>query len=290
MEFVEFTDIADWIFLYAGDIYKRNMWAYFLIGACCFGVLFIFKAIALFTIAKREGYAHKWMAFVPFLNTYYIGVVSEKNRIFGLKARTVSIVAAAVEFAYVAMYIIYCVAQALIFYGGYARPVYESASIGETYLNLFSYYEISNLPASLSWAGWVYAYFYNAFLYWLSLLCVISNVLLMITFFQTYSCRYYVPMALFSALFPIGGILMFAVRNNAGKNYAQYVKERQYQRYRQYQEYMRQNGGYDNRDNTSGGDPYGNAGNRPSAPDDPFGGMGESGDKEHKDDDPFGDF
>ena len=280
MEFFEFTSMADTFFrLFGGDVHKQYMWAYFLIGGICFAAVYVFQAIALFTIAGREGYKNRWMAFVPFLNTYYIGVVAEKNRIFNFKAKQVSVVAAVLEFVYVVMFAVYFTAQFIIFDGGFAVPEYELMVIGGAEANVFTgYYTISELPHGLAWAGWVFGYFPNAFLSWLSLLCLVVNIFLMIAFFQTYSCRHYVLFAFLSVLFPVKGIFMFAVRNNSGKNYGQYLKEKQQRQYQAYQEYMRQNGGYNNYNNynPNGQNPYNGGsyygGN--STPKDPFDGMG----------------
>ena len=296
MEFVTFTDFADALFLVIGnDVYKRYMWVYLLIGAIGFAIIYAFKAVALFTIARREGYNNSWMAFVPFLNTYYIGVVSEKNKIFNIRPKNMAIVAAVAEFLYVVLNVIYYVAQFLIFQGGYATPDTGYMVIGNVETPYFTgTYTLAELPASLEWAGWVNAYFANAFLSWLSIICLLSNIFVLIAFFQTYSCRYYVLFSLLSAIFPLSGIFIFVVRNNAGKNYAQYLKEKQYRQYQQYQEYMRQNGGFNN---PNGSDPYNGGSAFGSAPPkDPFDGMGSSdngangGSSGSGSDDPFGDF
>ena len=66
MEFITFADFADTLFmLFGDDYYKRYMWAYFLIGGIGFAIIYIFKSVALYTIARREGFANSWMAFVP---------------------------------------------------------------------------------------------------------------------------------------------------------------------------------------------------------------------------------
>ena len=279
MEIFEFAEVAEVFFLWFGnDVLKQYMWAYFLIGGVCFAVVYAFQAIALYTIAGREGYKNRWMAFVPFLNTYYTGVVAEKNKIFNFKAKQVAIAAAALEFVYVALSIVYTVAQFMIFNGGYAVPEYEIGTWAGIEMSLFTgSYTLSELPETLAWAGWVSTYFPNAFLSWIRLLSVAANIFLLISFFQTYSCKYYVLFALLSVFFPIKGILMFAVRKNTGKNYSQYLREKQQRQYQQYQEYMRRNGGYDNYNNPNGQNPYGGSyygGN--SAPQDPFDGMGGS--------------
>lgn len=271
MEFFDFATVAEALFF--NDVGKHYMWAYLVIAGVCFAVVYVFQSIGLYTIACRGGFKNKWMAFVPFLNVYYIGVLSDKNKIFNFKAKYVAIVAAALEFAYVALYALYYVAQFLIFDGGYAVPEYELFTVGGLEYNIVTSYNISSLPHGLEWAGTVYKYFPNAVLSWISLLNVVASIFLLIAFFQTYSCRHYVLFALLSVFFPIKGILMFAVRNNAGKNYGQYLRERQQQQYRDYQEYMRRNGGYNNynvQNPYNGGSYFG--GN--SAPQDPFDGMG----------------
>lgn len=255
------------------------MWAYLLIAGVCFAVVYVFQSIGLYTIACRGGFKNKWMAFVPFLNTYYIGVLAEKNKIFNFKAKYVAIVAAVLEFVYVCLSALYIVAKFLIFDGGYAVPEYEIYTyLGAEYTILS--YNLSSLPHGLAWAGTVYNYFPNAVLSWISMLNLVVTIFLLIAFFQTYSCRHYVLFALLSVFFPIKGIFIFAVRNNAGKNYGQYLREKQQRQYQAYQEYMRRNGGfnnggynnYNNQNPYNGGSYFG--GN--STPRDPFDGMGES--------------
>lgn len=305
MEFVTFTEIADAFFLILfKDVYKRYMWAYFLIGAVCFAVLHTFKAIALYVIARREGFKNRWMAFIPFFSTYYIGVVSDKNKVFRMKAKSVALAAAIIEFLCVAMNIVYYVAQYIIFDGGYAVPDYATSQIGnEMFEYFYGEYTIQGLPDNLYAIGWIYAYFSNAFLYWLSLLSMLSNLFLLICFFQTYACKRYVLFSLLSILLSVSGVFMFAVRNNRGRNYGQYLRERQQIRYQQYQEYLRQNGGYNNPNNPNwqnGSNPY-NGGSYygGNTPPDPFDGMGGGGDNGSSsgssssgsdNDDPFGDF
>ncbi len=45
--------------------FTDTLWVQFLIGGLCFLIVFVFEAIALYTIARREGYKNKWMAY-PF--------------------------------------------------------------------------------------------------------------------------------------------------------------------------------------------------------------------------------
>ena len=55
------------------------------------------------------------MAFIPFFNTYYIGVCAQKNKCFNaISAKTVGIITAVFEFVLVAAYIVYHVAYSLV--------------------------------------------------------------------------------------------------------------------------------------------------------------------------------
>ncbi len=272
MEFFEIASIAELAFL--SDVYKRYLWAYLVIGACVYAVLFIMRAVALYTISKREGFKNGWMAFVPFLSTYYIGVVSDKNNVFRTKAKNVSMIAAAVEFVYCALAVLYYVAMYKIFKGGYATPKYDTMVYG-TQIEILTGYEL-NLPANLAWAGWIYSSFQDYVLYWVQLVYVILTVFVLVAFFRTYASQRYVLFSVLSALFPVSAIFMFVVRNNRGKNYIEYVREQQQRQYRMYQEYMRNSGQGGEGNSYYGGyqgNPYEQQ--RPETPpDDPFGGLG----------------
>lgn len=292
MEFFDIVSITELAF--TGDVYKRYLWAYFVIAACVFAVLYILQAVALYTIASREGFKNKWLAFVPILNTYYIGVVSDKNNVFRAKAKTVALAAAVVEAIYCAMSIVYYVAEFAIFKGGYAEPVYETIVYG-TQFDILTGYEL-NLPDNLVWAGWVYGNMREFVMYWVQLAHLVLKLFVFVAFFRTYAAPRYMLFAVLSSLFPLGGVFMFAVRRNRGKNYMQYVREQQQRQYRMYQEYLRNNGGADgqNGPNYGGGqgDPY--AQRRPQTPpDDPFGGLGNDGGgsgNDGKPSDPFDEF
>ncbi|MDE5766021.1 MAG: hypothetical protein K2I17_02510 [Clostridia bacterium] len=280
MEFFETADLAELLFF--TDVYKRYMWAYLLIAGLVFAILYVFKAVALFTIARREGYKNSWMAFVPLVNTYYIGVVSDKNRIYGAKPKYISLAAALLETAYVALGVLYYVAKFIIFKGGYAAPEYSTFVLaGGTTMEIPNgNYTPVNLPESLDWAWWVLSHLQDYIMYWVQLALIILNVFLLISFFRTYASSRYLLFSILCVIFPVTGIIMFAVRNNRGRNYMEYIKEQQQRQYRMYQEYMRngQGGPYGQGGSYYGGnaDPYAQQ-RQNTPPDDPFGGLGASG-------------
>lgn len=290
MELFQFTKIVDTAMLYSGDYERRFLWLSVTIGAVLFAGVYMLEAIALYTIAKRGGYKHKWFAFVPFLNTYYIGVLSEKNRIFNAKAKYFSLAAAIFEAVYFVLSTISLVAMFLIFYGGYAEPQFEEAIVGGRGYTVFtSSYLSINLPESLEWA-WEYYRIYVGYVdYFLEIIWVGLQVFILSAFFRTYASPRYMLFTILSAIFPIKGIFMFCVRNNRPKNYGEYVRERRRMQYQAYQAYMQNHGGYPRGDdgNPSGGAP------KKDEPDDPFGGLGGNGTNSYNGksspDDPFGD-
>ena len=252
-------------------------WVQFLIGGLCFAIVFIFQAIALFVIASREGYKNKWMAFVPFLNTYYIGVCAQKNKFYNIDTKKIGIAAAVLEAALFSLYVLYFVACAKVI-------DYETFTVRETVTGAkYREYYLENVPVELNWAAWMYNYMDRYILSTLSIIYLLLEVSLLICFFQTYASRRYVIFTLASVLFPIQGILFFVVRNNRGVNYRDFVRgeqARQYRMYQQYQQTVNQNPYNRNPyDGPSGyKDPYdGRSGDTGVKPEDPFGDLGGSG-------------
>ena len=297
MEFFEFANIVETAFI--TDVYKRYLWAYLLIAGCCYAILHVFKAVALYTIANREGFKNKWMAFIPFFSTYYVGVVAEKNSVFKAKARHISLAAALVEIVFCSLSAVYYVAAFAIFNGGYAAPQYTTGvAMGGTYEIPNGTYNPVNLPANLNWAWWITMNMRNYITGWIEVAYLILNVFVLSAFFRTYSSSRYLLFTILCVIFPVTGIVMFAVRNNKGRNYIEYVREQQQRQYRMYQDYMRGQmngqggyGNYGNYGNYGGGqnDPYAQQ-RRTNPPEDPFGGLGASGSNGRGGEDPFNDF
>lgn len=265
MDFFEYASVA--------ATFVNKLWVQLLVGGICFAIVFVFQAIALFTIAKREGYKNKWMAFVPFLNTYYIGVCAQKNKFHTVDARTIGLLTAVFEFILFAFYVLYYVACYLV--SGYEV---EQATVitffGVT--RTATEYSLVGVPEKLAWAAWMYNYMYRYILRFVDLLFLVCQVCLLITFFQTYACRRYVLFAVTSILFPIQGILFFVVRNNKALNYKEFLRNEQARVYRMYQQQQQQNFNRNpyNQNPYSGTPGDGAPENGRSGPEDPFGDLG----------------
>ncbi len=257
MDFFEFTGIAG-MFIPSSLHPFTALWVALLIGGILFAVVYGFQAAALWVISGREGYKHRWMSFVPFLNTYYIGVLSEKNRIYNIPAKRFSLVLAILEAVCVGLFIFDYVCSGIVFAGDLYVEVTQTDMI--TGLEYASGYAASTAIQG-TWLAWVFDYFSGYVLNWINLAYILFNVLVVISFFQTYACRYFVVYSLFSVFFPIKGILFFVVRKNRSTNYRNYVRNQQQARYEMYQQYNRQNGG-----NPYGYNPYTGQPNRPGSP------------------------
>lgn len=263
-----------------------SWWVSYLVGGLCYAIVFIFSAVALYTIARREGYKHRWMAFIPFFNTYYIGVCGQKNKCLNLDAKKVSLVTAILEFLLVIGFCVLYIGNALLASGGYLRLEYEDTAYGV----ITSYYTPVNVPANLAWAEWCFNYLDTCVLWWLQLVYLFLEVMVLSCFFQTFAARRYFIFTLTSILFPIQGILFFVLRNNAGMNYREYMRREQERQYRMYRQYNRQNqnpynNSYNPYDNPYNQNPYSHGGSGGSSPqggsssaDDPFSEFGSGSD------------
>ena len=294
MDFFEYTSLVDSMAT-AFDA-PIELWLAMVIGGLCFLIVYIFQAVGLYTIASREGYGHKWMAFVPFFNTYYLGVCGQKNRFFNLDTKKVALTAAIIEAVLFCGYVLYYIAYFNVL--GFIETV---ANVRQTeWGNIVSYEPHVNEillaeHTELAWARWVYENLDVLVLNWISLVFVFIKIVVLNCFFQTYSARHYFLFTLACIFFPVQGIMVFAVRNNKGMSYAEYmrrVQERMYRQYRTQQNYYQNpynnsySGGYQQPPQNSAGqqgEPY----SRP--PEDPFSEFGSSN-SQTGNSDPFDEF
>ena len=233
MDFFQFASFMLNFFMMSDTPNPPNrLWVCLVVGALCFLIVYIFQAVGLFVIAKRERYPHKWMIFIPFFNTYYIGVCAQKNKIYNVKAKNFALAAAIIEVVLVVGYILYFVAAFKMW--DYLTWMPEYFSNGE-----IAYYvpeSISGEPENLYWLAWIFANFNNLILSLADLVFIVIKMLLLMAFFRTYATRYYLAFSIVGAFFPLAGILIYAVRNNAGISYMDYVNKMREQSYRMYQQ------------------------------------------------------
>ena len=277
MDFFEYATIA------LQFVNSKTLYVPLIVGALCFLTVFVFQAIGLYTIAAREGLKNKWMAFVPFLNTYYIGVCGQKNRAFAsVNTKTLSLAASILEALLVVGHVVYYVAVFKLFDAG---CVFEA--VQEGYYGSTTELQLVGVPVELAWAAWCFECLYDYILVWVNLIFLALRVFVLSAFFQSFAARRYFLFTITRILFPIQGILIFIVRNNTGMNYREFLRREQERQYRIYQQYTRQNyesNPYDQNPYSRGGyenPPYeGQSRSNPSAGntnDDPFSGLGNEG-------------
>lgn len=264
---------------------ENILWASLVSAAVLYAVLYVFQSIGLYTIASREGYAHKWMAFVPFLNVYYIGVCSQKNKFLSIGAKKIGIIAAVYEAVVVGLYILFYVAWwYLEKSGGILRDPGGLTDAGITFPRVYLAPNFNINHPDLIWAGWCYNYLRLSILSWVNVGYMFVEIVLLNLFFQTYAPRHYIVYTILCVFFPIAPIFIFVSRNNPSVNFAEYTRMMQERIYRQYR--SQQNdpyNGYNGRP-TEGYRPE----ERPSsAPKDPF---PEYSDKKQSGDGSFDEF
>lgn len=298
MDFFSIADSVQTIIgLIADDHYYEKYWLSLTIAGICFVALFALEAAALFIIAGKNGYKNRWMAFVPFFNTYYIGVLASKNKTFKKDTKYFALAMAIAEVIITVIGVLSIVAVFKLFSPYNVEMGYISAKY-EPYRNLegeivdyffLGNYTVNNLPENLNWALWVFNYISDVS-YAIDLIYIVLAVFVLSAFFRSYSPKNYLVFTIFSVLLPIKSIFMIAIRDNKETSYVDYMKEVQRRRYNAYQEYMRSNAsrppfnGY-------GGYNEANAPRRDATPpEDPFGDLGKSSNVDNgQSDDPFGD-
>lgn len=287
MDFFEYAGIAQMF------VNTDTRYVPFIVGGLCFLIVYVFQAVGLFIISGREGYKNRWMSFVPFFNTYYIGVCGQKNRVIkNVDTKIFSMIAAILEALLVVGYIVSYVADFKLIDEGYVEYVVEESTYG---IKFSSYVLKPDVPISLAWAGWCFMYLDRYVLSFVELAFLVMQVFTLSAFFQTFAARRYMLFTITSILFPVQGILIFILRKNGGMNYRDFMRREQERQYRMYQQYSRQS--FDQNpynqnpysrnpyDGESGGSGYGNnngygsgADSRGGEADDPFSEFGSGND------------
>ena len=214
-------------------------------------ILLVFGGIGLSKLAKKQGLKHRWMAFLPFFNTYYAGKLAGETQFFGQKMKRVGLYAMISEILYVGLQLFVLVADIISFF-----PQYRTLEITDGVI------EGVDNDAMPAWIEPAVTYG-NLVAYLLWFFVIVFLCVLYVAFFRKYYARGPILLAFLSTIFPFRGITIFAVRNNAPVDYNDYIRRRT-------QAYMRNNG------YQPPYGPYGSQNNGQNGPqnDDPFEGFG----------------
>lgn len=233
MEFFAWLNVSDIIFYYSGTNIPDATYYGILFGipAGLLLMCLIFGGIGLYTMAKRAGKKHAWLAFLPFANTYYAGVLGGETKVFGAKMKRAGLYAMLAEIAYVALNIFLLV---LTFY---LDRFYEPTEVFSTSGELIGTRLVLNtdlIPANMLWSVSAVKVLeivtYPMYLAQLFLFCILYN-----SVFRKYYARSPFLMTFLCAILPFRGFVLFAVRNNTPIDYEALMRKRMeaYQRAQQ---------------------------------------------------------
>ncbi len=171
-------------------------------------ICFVFKGIGLSTIAKREGHKNTYLAYIPFASYFLLGKIVGGVKVFGYRVKNLGLVAMISMFSYYVL-----------------NGLYEGFLYGENIVSLVTTGELGVLP-SLYGNVWIDVVL-NVLMLAASVVYIIADVFLMLTFFMYYGKKYQILYSLLSIFFePVFGILVFVVRKRERFDYSQYMKMR----------------------------------------------------------------
>lgn len=261
-------------------LYTSLTWQKLLVAcAVAFGVwlaLFILHGIGIAEMAKRRGIDKRWMAFVPFVNLYYMEKLTGDCSVFGQRMRHAGMFAMIAQIVNAFLCLAYIFAECYLYYT-HGAPVYSNGVL--MWADLLGFARIA------------YA-FYNICYYLISITSLAYTVLIFILFlglFRQYEPKASYLLSFLVAFIPLSRyIIVYVLRKRKAIDYDTYVRAKR-------EEYVRRQqaqGGYPNGP-YYGGSPFGtpNAGRPQQGPsstqaqspkEDPFAEFGGDEDRDGK--------
>jgi hypothetical protein len=237
----------------------------FLIVSIVIAVInYIFKAIGLFVLAKRNKLSIKWFAFIPFANNYLLGRLTGEINLINVKIKNTGLMVLLTELikfiftmAYYVLYLLPVIKDVIA--GAYTPWQFLNGTVNPT-LTASSGVQLLSAISSILSLGFIFLF-----------------VSVLISFFRKYAPANYMVYSIVSLFLSVEGIFIFILRNKEEVNYNEYLKKK-YSQYRQNQ----------NQNPYNPYNPY-NRGNNPYEPYNPYNkgqGMGNM----QKPDEPFKEF
>ena len=250
------------------------------IGAGVWAILFILQGIGLYRMAKNRVMKHRALAFVPFVNLWYMGKLAGECNVFGRKMKRAGLYAMLSQIALTIIMGLYLAAELYLFMKGEPH-IHEETST--------PYWDFSGFAGKVE----TFYEYGGLFMTLFELVYAILMVVLLNGLFKQYAPQKYMVLSIVFIFLPQSRFIsIFCLRNRQPIDYAAYMRAKREAYMRQRQQYYNQySGGYHNANgNPYGGyrgNPYGNPYGQPAKkPEEPF---GEFGGKV-KDDEPFGEF
>ncbi|MBR2375084.1 MAG: hypothetical protein IKA88_02215 [Clostridia bacterium] len=255
-----------------------------IVAGALFLVLFILQGVGIYTMAKRLGRKKKALAFVPFVNLYYIGKLVGECIVCGQRMKRAGLYAMIAE-----------ILASTVFIASIVTEFYLYVNVGEPVMDSFGYPDWSSL--NITGLALALAKINEICNYVIMILILVESImmlLLMTGLFKKYSPRNYFMLGAIIMFIPISRyIIIFTLRNRQPIDYEAYMRARREAYFRQQQQYYNgYGGGYPN--NPYQQNPYQQSPQPRPKPEDPFSEFGGNGDgdqsKNGKSDEPFEEF
>ncbi len=283
MEIYTFSQIAYTIVGFFVNDMKTLLIAGTIVGFALWSAFFILQGVGLYRMAKNRGMKKKALAFVPFVNIWYIGKLAGECKVFGHKMKHASVYAMIAQIFATLVSALY-IASELYLWLGHGTPT----EVGEGLLITYDWLGLTGFAAAVEkfycdYASMLMMIFQTVF--------GILMLIVLMSLFKKYAPKNYFLFSFLSLFIPISRfILIFVVRNRRAIDYDAYVRA-QREAYMRRQQYHYGYGPYGNPYNNPYGNPYGqNAYGAPQGqqapPEEPFGEFGNG----KKDDSPFEEF
>ena len=230
-------------------------------------VSFLFYAVGLYTMAKKSGDKNAMLAFVPFVNIWYVGRLVGESRFFNHRTKRLGMYAMIAQIIATTLTAMTIVSECYL---------WMQHGIPQIDIELYTMY----WPALTGFSSLVFK-FYDLSTYLLFLVQLICSVLmftLFINIFKKYTPRNYSSLGMLMIFVPISRFfIIFAIRNRKAVDFEAYIRAKQEAYARRQQEYYNQRrnlynspyGGY-GAGQTYGQNPYGHNPAPHQAEEEPF--------------------
>ena len=240
-----FNDIAESIVEFMKNPDNRVPLFGILIGVILFVTAFIMQGFGLYKMAKNQGLKYKALAFVPFLNVWYMGKLAGKCYFFGHRVKGVSVYAMTAQIVTILLTVMRIVAE-----------VYLRLEVGapqESDLGFMWPKNLTGMAAHVST-------FYDVVGYILPIIQLIFEIFFIVLamgLYKKYTAKNYMVFSMLTLFIPVSRyFIIFALRNNKAINYEEYIRAQREAYACRQQQYYNQ---YGNPYNRYGNSPYGNA-------------------------------
>ncbi len=243
-----------------------------------FLILFLLQGMGIARMAKNRNVENRWLAFIPFVNLWYVGKLAGECQFFVQKIKRGGVYAMIAQI--VATFFTFTIIGAEIYlWSTHGAPKIE-VELGSVYwsgltgfsLRVFQFYDLSVYIAPIA-----------------QLICRVFSFVLLASLYRSYAPKYSFALNMLTLFEPVSRfIIVFALRNREAIDYEAYVRKQQEEYFRRRQQYSNpyhnpygaQWNPYQN-----GQDPYEKRPPREEEPEEPFAEFSSS--TKHKTDDFF---